>query len=161
MKIIMWNAGARFSFMWVTLVSPLICEWNLNDLWMKSVPEFALVTVYDKADSTFLLAQSSLIQTTLFRALVVAVNTILSIDLICTLRQPFQDPTARYPAYITYCILMSIMPCVVRGTYLDKHVDHYGLVMQILYNLEFVILITSIIYAIWYLCRPGMSRGIL
>ena len=52
MKIIMWNAGARFSFMWVTLVSPLICEWSFNDLLMASVPGFAL-TVDNKADSTF------------------------------------------------------------------------------------------------------------
>ena len=85
MKIIMWNAGARFSFMWVTLVTPLICEWGFNDLLMASVPGFALA-VDNKANSTFSLAQSSLIQTTLFRALIVAVNIVLSVDLIFTLR---------------------------------------------------------------------------
>ena len=160
MKILMWNAGARFSFMWVTLVSPLICEWDFNSLLMLSVPGFALTTD-NKADSTFQLAQSSLIQTTFFRALIVAVNTVLSVDLICTLRTPFQDPSARYPFYIIYCILLSILPCWVRGSYLDKHVDHYGVVQQGLYYLEFFIAIISIIYAIWYLCRPGMGRGIL
>ena len=146
--------------MWVTLVSPLICDWHLNDLLMVSVPGFAL-TVDNKADSTFTLAQSSLVQTTLFRALVVAVNIVLSVDLICTLRQPFQDPAARYPAYIIFCILMSIMPCVVRGTYLAKHVDYYGSVMQTLYALEFGVMLASIFYAMWYLCRPGMGKGIL
>ena len=160
MKIIMWNAGARFSFMWVTLVSPLICEWDFNDLLMWTIPGFNQNT-HTKADSTFQLAQSSLIQTTFFRALIVAVNTVLSIDLICTLRQPFQDPEARYPLYIIYCILMSIIPCVIRGSYLTKHVDSYGGVQQGLYYMEFVIAIVSIIYAIWYLCRPGMGRGIL
>ena len=84
MKIIMWYTGASFSFMWVNLVTPFVCQWNLDKLYQYTTP-FNLSTT----EVTLHLAEASRFAAIYCMSLTVAINMVLSIDLLCTLRQPF------------------------------------------------------------------------
>ena len=57
MKIIMWNAAASFSFMWVTFVSEKICEWNMNQFLLWTVP---VIDEEDETSATVRLAGATL-----------------------------------------------------------------------------------------------------
>ena len=115
MQFIMWYTGASFSFMWINFISPFVCQWNLDKLFQYTTLFIDLST----SDATYHLAEASRLAAIYFMSLTVAINMVLSIDLICTLRMPFQNPVSRYPYYTVATLLISIIPCVFKGSYLN------------------------------------------
>ena len=85
MKIIMYISAASFSFMWINLIAPIACPLGLETLLTATVPDFISSNIY----VTYSFTRSTYFWQTYFEGMTIIFNTILSIDLVVTLRRPF------------------------------------------------------------------------
>ena len=85
-------------------------------------------------------------------------NMILSVDLITTLRRPFQAPEKRYPKYMATTILVPLLSGIIRMVSFERNAMVYGFVQSSVYLLEIFIAVFSISYATWFLYKSGTNR---
>lgn len=88
-------------------------------------------------------------------------NMALSIDLIVTLRRPFQNAEKRYPYYLLFSLTLPLASCITRMALFETDGHFYGLLQSCWYFIEIFIALISITYATWFMCKPGTARSTL
>ena len=88
-------------------------------------------------------------------------NMALSIDLIVTLRRPFQNAEKRYPYYLMVSLTLPLASCLTRMALFETDGHFYGLLQSCWYFIEIFIALISLTYATWFLCKPGTGRATL
>ena len=110
---------------------------------------------------TFVLVKDSYFWQTYFEGLTVLLNIVLSVDLILTLYQPFSNPMKRYPCYLGFALTLPIGPAICRMIYFDTDGYSYGKIEGVFFVVEIFASLVSIIYSIFFLCKPGTSKRVL
>ena len=157
MKIIQWVQASTFSFMWTLLLAKYSCDIGLNKLWMYSLP---MLNSTDEEQATNVLYHLSIFWITFFYSCIIMFNMALSVDLLLTIRNPFQKPERRYPLYLTTSFLVSLVPSIVRTVDTRYRYD-YGMIIDLIFALYFIVTVSNIVHAVYYLCRPGISRDMI
>ena len=78
-----------------------------------------------------------------------------------TLRQPFSNPEKRYPYYLGFALTLPICPATIRMIYFSVNGYFYGIIQSSFYIVEISVAFASIIYAIFFMCKPGTSKKVL
>ena len=156
MKMIQWLYAASFSFMWVILIAPFSCEpLHFNVLYDKTI--FADLNT---SESTHRLLQLNFFWMTYLYCLVSMLNLALSVDLILTLRRPFQKPESRYSLYLIPSIIVPIIPAAVRVAFINVNDHYYGIIVIGFFCVEILAAFLSIVYAVWFKCQRDASPSV-
>ena len=143
--------------MWVNLVTPFYCTLGLQKLFIATIPAFG----QPASHLTYMIIRNAYFLQTYFESMTIMLNMVLSIDLVVTLRRPFQNPEKRYPIYLATAITLPIFPAMIREVSFDWAATNYGRPLSILYLLEIAIAIFSIAYSIWFLRKSGINGKVL
>lgn len=150
MRVIGWLAFANFSFLWSSVFGGYICVW--------SQPEFLHYTLFNSFSDWFVmenLVLASMFQTAFSYTAAICVNICFSYDLIYCLRDPMRSPEGRYPLYITFIFVMSLIVGAVRVG--SENIHLYGYIIQGIFVIYISFVVASIIFAFRFVRKPGIS----
>ena len=73
------------------------------------------------------------LQITFFYNVIIALNFVLCLDLILTLRDPFKKPESRYTMYSVIVVSMAMVPAVARLILVSSNPTSYGILVVALF----------------------------
>ena len=85
----------------------------------------------------------------------VCINICLCHDLMYCLRNPMQNPEARYPYYAALITIVSFTTGMIRVHYWDEAI--YGDIILGIFIVYLGVAIGSIVFALRYVNKPGIS----
>jgi len=150
---------------WVYYAGYHVCDWNLPNLYMKTVYEQQSVQLEWRAVETL---QASLnFSNYFFLFSTVLLNLMLSIDLILMIRYPFASKSKRVPVYLTssfsVAFLMAFMGVYGTTNVLYPDNKKYKAMQYIILtvvSLYIIIAVVSMFYAFQKLKKPCISREV-
>jgi hypothetical protein len=164
MKLILYIAMVDTALSLISFTSYNICAWKIYEFfshyvyfrtdWFAYQRSLWVINVSANYFSVFLIFMS------------IMLNACLAVDLILMLKHPFKSKEARIPLYlvssiavtvfITTAWLMTVYKSPVTSTIVPaKWVLKCAILIIIL---QLLVSIYSVIYALWKLCKPGISK---
>ena len=159
----MYCALAESGFQFLLLEQFYICRLGLNHLFAWTV--FFSNDPYYVVKSTVILQNSGFFLATLCFNLSLTLNSMLCLDLILMVRNPFQSKESRLPKYVIVSILLSL-PVAYMQSFVGNHHSNailtagcYG--SMVLLALYLILFLASIVYTMKKLSKQYFSKTVL